>query len=121
MGPGGMGPPLDARRLEEMKDYDPELYELEKSDMELNRETLDLADQFRRAPRDRRTDLRQPLVDAVGKHFDVRQARRELHLKRLTEELESLRASIEQRKKVRTEIIDRRVSELIGDENELAF
>lgn len=64
---------------------------------------------------------KKQLEEAVGKHFEVRQARRELHLKRLAEELEKLRESIERRNEVREQIIGQRVAELMGKENDLAF
>lgn len=118
---GRFGHEHDLRLMEELKELDPEMYELEKSDRELDRQTLDLSEQYRRAPKDKRETLQKQLAEAVSKHFDVRQSRRELHLKRLTEELEKLRESIERRSDVRNEIIGKRVSELIGEEDDLAF
>ena len=122
------GPPHDRfghdhelRMMEELKELDPEMYELEKADRELERETLELSEQYGRAPAARREALQKQLVDVVGKHFDVRQARRELHLKRLTAELEKLRDSIVRRNEVRDQIIGKRVSELKGEEDDLAF
>ena len=107
--------------MEELKELDPEMYELEKSDRELDRQTFDLSEQIRRIPENKRGAFVEQLAEVVGKHFDVRQARRELHLKRLEEELETLRASIERRSEVRDEIISKRVNELIGAEDDLAF
>lgn len=111
----------EQRRLEDLKEVDPELYELEKSDMDLDRQTHQLGEQLRRAPKTKQADLRKQLNDLVQKHFDVRQARRELHLVRLAEELDKLRASMEKRKAARDQIISRRVSELVGEEDDMAF
>lgn len=140
LGPRGDGPPdgpprgpLDGppherfgqqhelRMLEQLKELDPEMYELEKADRELERQSLELSEKYRRAPRDKRETIQTQLAEAVAKHFDVRQSRRELHLKRLTEELEKLRRSIEGRSDIRDQIIGKRVSELMGEADDLAF
>ena len=118
---GRFGHEHDLRLMEHLKELDPAMYELEKADREFDRQTLDLSEQYRRAPKDKRELLQKQITEAVSKHFDVRQSRRELHLKRLTEELEKLRESIERRSEVRDEIIGKRVSELIGEEDDLAF
>jgi ABC-type phosphate transport system auxiliary subunit len=83
--------------------------------------TLELSEQYHRAPNEKREALQKQLAESVSKHFDVRQSRRELHLKRLTEELEKLRESITRRTEVRDQIIGKRVSELMGKEDDLAF
>jgi ABC-type phosphate transport system auxiliary subunit len=107
--------------MEELKELDPEMYELEKADRELDRQTLDLSEQYRRAPKDKREALQKQLAEAVSKHFDIRQSRRELHLKRLADELDKLRESITRRSDVRDQIIGKRVAELIGEKDDLAF
>lgn len=134
--PGEQGPPRggrpgpphphfnrehEERRLEELREVDPELYELEKADADLDRATHDLAEKLRRAPREARDELQKELQAIVSKHFDVRQARRELHLVRLSEELDKLTESMKKRKEARAEIIGRRISELLGEEDSLAF
>ncbi|MBP90080.1 MAG: hypothetical protein CMJ64_25800 [Planctomycetaceae bacterium] len=111
----------EQRRLEELKEVDPELYELERSDAELDRETHELAETLRRALREAREELKKELHGIVSKHFDVRQARRELHLVRLREELDKLTDSMKKRKDAREQIIGRRVSELMGEEDDMAF
>lgn len=118
---GRFGQEHELRRMEQLKELDPEMYELEKADRELARQTMELSEQYGLAPKDKREPLQKQLSEAVSKHFDVRQSRRELHLKRLSEELEKLRASIELRSDVREQIIGKRVSELIGEQDDLAF
>jgi len=119
--PGRFGQEQELRRMEELKELDPEMYELEKADRELDRQTLDLSEQYRRAPKDKQEALQKQLAEAVSKHFDVRQSRRELHLKRLADELDKLRESITRRNDVRDQIIGKRVAELIGEQDDLAF
>ena len=63
-------PQFDPQRLEDMKKYDPEMYELETKDQELERQTLELSQQLRRAPRDQRDALKKQLQELVQKHFE---------------------------------------------------
>jgi hypothetical protein len=106
---------------EALEKYDPELYELLKQDETLERQTANLSMQYRRAPTLEREALRKQLAETVNRHFDIRQQRRRMQLKRLEEELQSLREAIEKRDAARTEVIDRRVSELLGVEDSLGF
>jgi hypothetical protein len=111
----------DAFRLEEMKKYDPEMYELEVRDRELESQTQTLAQQLRRAPLNERAELKKQLQELVDQHFDARQTRRELQLKRLEAELEQMRASLTKRQEVREQIVGRRIAELTGDEHDFDF
>jgi hypothetical protein len=122
--PPRMGPPFlrgELLRQEELKKIDPEMYELEKNDRDLERQTLELGQQYRRAPRDERIALKKQLDVAVQQHFEARQARRQLQLKRLEEELERMRSALKRRTELRSQIVERRVLELIGEEHELDF
>lgn len=118
--PGFLGG-RDNRRFEELKQYDPEMYELEKSDADLERQTFELSQRFRSIPRDQQEAVKKQIAEVVEKHFDVRQARRQLQLKRLQEELEQLRTAIDRRNQIRAEIVQRRVAELTGQTSELDF
>lgn len=125
MGPPGMHPGFfggrDSRHFEELKKYDPEMYELEKSDADLERQTFELTQRFRATPRDQQEAVKKQIAEVVEKHFDVRQARRQLQLKRLQEELEQLRTAIDRRNQIRAAIIDRRVGELTGKTSDVDF
>jgi hypothetical protein len=128
MGPGGeavgglgMGRGSRDLHLEYLEKYDPEMYKLVKADMDLERQTRELAMQYRRAPSDQRAKLKEKIKEVVGKHFDARQERRTLELKRLEAELQRLRESVERRQKAREKLIDDRVSDLVGHEEESGF
>lgn len=98
------------------------MYELNKTDHELSHEADKLSDSFRKSHDETEKDkLRKELRVIVEKHFNVRQERRRLELRRLEKELENLRQSIDGREQRRTEIIDRRISELTGDESVYGF
>ena len=104
-----------------MKQADPEMYELLVSDDELDRQAVELADQVRRAKPEDREKLKTELIAVVGKHFEVRQQRRELQLKRMEEEIQRLKGAIKTRNDARDEIVNKRLTELTGDANPLDF
>lgn len=125
-GPPGLAHPPGAPRWphedwESLQKNDPEMYKLLQEDRDLERQARELAMQYRQAPKDQKKDLQQELEGLVTKHFEARQKRRELELKRLEQELQRLRDSIDQRSKAREEIVKRRVSELLGLNDELRF
>jgi hypothetical protein len=97
------------------------LYKLLREDQELERQTADVAMRWRRAPKGERESLQQELTELVEKHFQARQDRRRMQLKRLEEELQSLREAIEKRDAARKEVIDRRIAELLGTPDDLGF
>lgn len=119
---GGMmpsGPPgFDFGRLEQ---DDPEMFKLVEDDQKYEAESLALAAKVRAAKPEEREKLRAELAVSVGKHFEVRQARRELQLKRMEEQLKQLRTAIESRNKGRDEIVAKRLTELVGDPKDLEF
>lgn len=106
--------------LEQLKRFDPEMYELELADQKLERQTLELSQMVRMSRPEQRAEIKKQLSERVQEHFNVRQSRRELHLKRLREELEQLQKAIERRAENRDKITSRRVSELLG-ESDLEF
>jgi replicative DNA helicase len=111
----------DVQQWEQLKQYDPEMYQLEMSDQQLEREIAGLTQQLRRAPREKRDELKIQIKQLVEKHFDVRQSRRQLHVKRLQEDLEKLKQAIDRRNELRPQVIERRVAELVGEESALDF
>jgi len=115
----GMGPPLfEMQRLEQ---DDPEMYQLLVEDNRLDREASAVARRVREAKSTDREKLRADLAVVVNKHFDVRQQRRELSLKRMEEELRRLREAMESRAKGRDEIVQKRLTELVGADKDLEF
>ena len=126
VGVGMLGPPDRGRTggmgLHVGAQADPEMYELVVADEKLERESHGLAQHYRRIPKEERTELRREVTRLAEKHFDVRQQRRMLELKRLQEELQRLRRALELRAEARQKLIDRRVSELVGpDDPEVTF
>jgi hypothetical protein len=122
---GEPGGPLIAgrRRIdwEMLKKYDPELYDLERQDVEWEHKCQELSGQLRRAMPEFREAIRAELSDAVARHFDVRQQRRRLQLKRLEDELAKAREAVEKRDSARDELIAERLAELTGEADPLGF
>src|SRR5262245_49858036 len=111
-GPGMSGFPGDVRRLEQ---DDPEMYQLLTTDSDLERQTAEMADQYRRALPAEREKLKAGLGELIDKHFAVRQQRRELQLKRMEEEIQRLRDAIKARNDSREKIVNERITELTGE------
>jgi hypothetical protein len=122
-GPGMM--PLPPRwphsDWQSLEKNDPEMYKLLKADADLDRQSQELAVQYRQAPKDQQGPIKERLEKAVTEHFEARQQRRLLELKRLEEELNRLRESIDKRKEAQQQIVNRRVSELLGVQDEPQF
>ena len=112
MGPGGgvigmgIGPlPRDA-----------EMEKFQQQDMRLEQCARDLAMEYRGASKEDREKIKEQIVAIVKTQFDVRQDRRSLELKRLEEELKRLRDILDRRAKARKDLIEKRISELVGPE-----
>ncbi len=125
-GPGVGGPPPAGPPQwpfwdwESLEKTDPEMYKLLKAEAELDRQSAALAAKYRGPRRPARCDQKD-LEKLVDQHFEARQARRQLEIKRLEEGLQRLRDAIADRNKARKEIVDKRVKELLGQTDDLGF
>jgi hypothetical protein len=106
---------------ESLEKNDPEMYKLLKHDGELDRQTRELAARCRRAPTSQREEIKKQLQKVVTEQFEVRQARRQLEVKRLEEALQGLRDAIDRRNKARQDLVGKRVAELLGPEDDAGF
>lgn len=104
-----------------MEKNDPEMFKLLKQEADLDRQSRDLADDYRRAPPAKRDEIRKNVEKVVDSQFDVRQQRRQHELKRLEEELQRLRDSIAARNKARKELVEKRVAEILGPDEDAGF
>jgi hypothetical protein len=100
---------------------DPEMYKAAKADGDLDRLTRELAMQYRQAPPDGRQRVKKDVEKAVTQQFEVRQQRRVLELKRLESELQRLHTALDARVKARDQLIQKRVSDLLGRDDEAGF
>ena len=119
--PPGPPPRLPQRGredLESLRTSDPELFKAMQEDRDLERQSRDQAQQYRRADKDEQAKIKEKLVEIVNKHFEVRQQLRSLEVKRLEQQLKQLRDKIDQRAKDRKDIVEKRIVELTGADEE---
>jgi hypothetical protein len=121
-GPRPEGPPQGPFwDWESLEKTDPEMYKLLKAEADLDRQTAAMAAKYRQTPAAQREEIRKDLDKLVNQHFDARQKRRQLEIKRLEEGLQQLRDAIADREKARKEIVAKRVKELLGQADDLGF
>jgi chromosome segregation ATPase len=101
-----------------MRQNDPEMEKLIQNDFSLDRESRELAAQFQQASKSDREDIKKKLADVVAKQFEARQQRRELELKRLEEEIKRIRERIDKGNSDKKQIVDRRVNQLLGQDDD---
>jgi hypothetical protein len=100
---------------------DPEMFKLLEQDRKLGRQSQELAVQHQKASAQERGKIKERLEKLLNEHFDVRQQRRALELKRLDEELKRLHKAMDARAKARKTVIAKRLAELLGQEDEPHF
>jgi len=113
-----MGPAPDWRRLEQ---DDPEMYALMKQDYDMEQKSLEISRNLRQLPTDQRVKSKEELTKLIQEHFDVRQKRRELQIKRMEEDLQKLREAVTKRNESRDSLVRKRLSELTGEESDQDF
>ncbi len=92
-----------------------------KAENDLDRRTQVAARAYREASKDQRAKLKEDLTKLVTEQFEARQQRRKLELTRLEDELKRLRDAADRREKNKPQIIEKRVSELSGEEADAGF
>jgi hypothetical protein len=100
---------------------DPEMFESMKQEAELEQRSRELAEKYRHVAEADRGDVQKQLEKVVRDQFELRQVRRQKELKHLEDQIKKLRETIEKREKARTEIIERRVKELLGQDDDTRF
>lgn len=128
--PVGPGPQrADPEAREQQAAFERELQELQRRDEVLEQRSAELARRYGEL-RDRpaesgeqRDELRRQIEEAVEQHFNVRTELRAHELRRVEMELEHLRAvvdrirdDVERREQARSTIIERRLTQLLGEE-----
>jgi len=100
---------------------DPDLCKLMRQELDLWHQTRDLSKDYRQASTEKRDEIKKQIEKLVDDHFEARQQRRQLELKRLEAELKRLRETIDHRNQDRKKIVEKRVSELLSREEEAGF
>ncbi len=106
---------------------DPEMRKLLEQDAKMEKQAADLVQNFRGGPGDVddvaewQAKVRAELERLTEKHFELRQKRRELEISRLEDQLKRVRESLKKRNDAKEMIIKRRVSKLLGEQDDLVF
>lgn len=97
---------------------DPEIAELRATDHNLERKSRELVHEFRKAQSNAEKEaLRTKLNEVVNQHFDARQKVRKRTLAKMEEQLTRLKNTIEKREQKKSAHVERRVAELLGEED----
>jgi hypothetical protein len=105
----------------EMQRDDPEMSKLIKAENDLDLRTRNAARAYRDASKGQRAKLKEDLKKLVTEQFETRQQRRNLELARFEAELKRLREAANRREKDKQQLIEKRVSDLLGEEVEAGF
>jgi hypothetical protein len=98
---------------------DPETRALEEKEQKIADDVQKIVDQYKSATdKAERAKLKKQLEELSGQQFDVRQQRRELEVKRLETELARIHESIQKRNENREKIIDRRILQLLEEDDD---
>jgi len=109
----------EMQELAELRRRDPRRFELTRQDRQLERESLELAEQIRdAADPDEAAELRQRLREVLQQAFDVRMELRRLEAEEIRRKLERLEKILDARAAAKDKIVERRLRQLLreGDE-----
>ena len=103
-------------RLEFFQKDDPARYERELKIRELERQSRELSENYRKTPDEAaRKTIRTNLSTVIAQLFDLREMNRQDEVKRMEADLKRLKETLEQRQKNRVNIIERRIQQLTGE------
>lgn len=106
----------EMRYMEEIKQNDPERYQIMAQEKQLESQSRDLAKQYRRSTDDaEKSRMRTELYAILDQLFDLRQMNREFEIERLEKRLEEAKANNLKRLENKKSIIDLRMNELLKE------
>ena len=100
----------------------PEFRQIVDKELALEAQSRELMKKFKtEKDAGKKAELEKQLRDVVGQHFDARQARRLFELKIFEDRIQELRKQTEDRNGLKERIVDKRMMELIGTDEDLRF
>ncbi|MGH7597099.1 MAG: hypothetical protein ACREOI_12150 [bacterium] len=103
-------------QLERLQKEDPTRFERESKLRELERQSHELGESYRKAQDEAaRKMLRSNLASVITQLFDLREMNRQEEVKRMEAELKRLKDTLAQRQQNRMSIIERRIQQLTGE------
>src|SRR5688572_28937201 len=117
----GKGPGQDPLGRDPHQPFDPELHKIHQEAMELERESMKLSSKMRGLPQDNpeRADMGAKLKEVVTRLFDLREQARAREVDLIKKRLEELTQLLAKRKANRDAIIEKRIKQLSGENDEL--
>ncbi len=103
------------RELNELKQRDPKGYEKMVEMRKLERETVELGEQARRASSEERDASAKKLQEKLGRLFDLREEARAKEITELKRRVEALEKALNDRKTGKDRIVEKRRRELMGE------
>ena len=101
---------------------DPEMAKLGQADANQGQMVAKIVEQYKAATgQEEKARVKLELEEAVNEHFSLRQQRRELEVARLEARLKKIRESIAKRYEQGQQIVNRHISELLGEGDDLEF
>lgn len=100
----------------------PEFRQIVEKELALEAQSRDLMKKFKtEKDASKKAELEKQLREVVSQHFDARQARRLFELKIFEDRIQELRKQTEDRNGLKERIVDKRMMELIGTDEDLRF
>lgn len=100
----------------------PEFRQIVEKELALEAQSRDLMKKFKTEKNaGKKAELEKQLRDVVSQHFDARQARRLFELKIFEDRIQVLRKQTEDRNALKERIVDKRMMDLIGSDEDLRF
>jgi len=106
------------RELKELKERDPKGFEKAMEMRRLERESMEQAEQARRAAPEEREAAAKKLKETLNKLFDAREETRIRELAELKRRVEALEKAMTDRKSNKERIVEKRRRELMGEKSE---
>ncbi len=113
---------FEQRDLEDMKQHDPEYYNESKKQADLEKEERRLTGLYRTAKTEvEKQSINKKLMVLLDQLFDEKLRLQKLDVRELESELSSIKRDIERREKNKQKIIERRLAELKGEDEDLEW
>jgi len=107
---------MEKRRMDELKEKDPEAYERRRNQAHLEYEAKGLVAKIREGATDaEKAEAKKRLADIVGQLFETQCEDYQGAIDQMVERVEQMRAKLEQRRAAKDKIVERRVEDLCVD------
>jgi len=110
----------DINRELSLKDEDPERYQKVRQQHELDRQCKKLAEKYRKsADETQKAAIKDELKIKLGELFLLRAEEKAAKIEKLEQELKKLKQTLSRRKEIKEQIINKRLSQLLGEDKEI--